>query len=89
MQADEIVEHEKHQEIARALGFLTVGDLAVLADVKISTLEAWRKRKQGPQHIQFGNNPLYPIFEVKRFLEALYSKGQEVSGSRRHVSDAL
>ena len=35
------------------------------------------------------HSPLYPIFEVKRFLEALYSKGREVNGSRRHVSDAL
>ena len=89
MQADMIVEDEKRQGIARALGYLTAEELAILADVKISTLEAWRKRKQGPQHIQFGNNPLYSIFEVKRFLEELYSKERETNGSRRHVSDAL
>ncbi|QQD29152.1 hypothetical protein ICJ33_08055 [Pseudomonas simiae] len=89
MQADMIIEDEKRQGIARALGFLTAGELAILADVKVSTLEAWRKRKHGPQHVQFGNNPLYPISEVKRFLEELYSKEREANGSRRHIRDAL
>lgn len=89
MKEDMIIVDEKYQGIARVLGFFTEGELAILANVKVSTLEAWRKRKQGPQHIQFGNNPLYPICEVKRFLEELYSKVRVAKGSRRHVSDAL
>lgn len=89
MHADRITNDEKRQEIARALGFLTAGELAILAGVKTSTVEAWRKRRQGPQHIQFGNISLYPVCEVKRFLDGLYSEEKKVISSRRHVSGAL
>lgn len=89
MQAEKIASDEKRQGIARSLGFLTAGELAILAGVKTSTLEAWRKRKQGPKHIQFGNEPLYPMCEVKRFLDGLYLTESSAYNPRRHISDAL
>ncbi|WP_139213957.1 hypothetical protein [Pseudomonas guineae] len=76
---------EKRQEIARSLGFLTASELAILGGVKVTTIEAWRKRRQGPKYVQFGNEPLYPINGVKEFLDEMYSAIEGVKESaRRH-----
>jgi hypothetical protein len=88
MQLDDLL-GDKRQGIARALGFLTEEELAILGGVKLSTVEAWRKRQQGPRHILFGNLPLYPMGEVQTFLEGLYSKVEGRPKSRRHILDAL
>ncbi len=81
---------EKRQEIARSLGFLTASELAILGGVKVTTIEAWRKRRQGPKYVQFGNEPLYPISGVKEFLDEIYSATEGVKEStRRHVRDVL
>ena len=44
---------------------------AKLAGVKLSTLDAWRKRGTGPEYILLGRNYLYPISEVQRHLISL------------------
>jgi len=81
----------KRQEIARSLGFLTASELAILGGVKVTTLEAWRKRRQGPKYVQFGNEPLYPISGVKEFLESMYSASysEEKECMRRNVRGLL
>lgn len=79
-----LANEEKRQNIARALGFLTVSELAILAGVKESTLEAWRKRNVGPVHVRLGNEPLYPLDGVRDFLV----QSTKVVG-RRHIVDAL
>lgn len=77
---------QKRQEIARSLGFLTASELAILGGVKVTTIEAWRKRRQGPKFVQFGNEPLYPISAVKAFLDEMHSAIEDVKEStRRHV----
>lgn len=81
---------EKRQEIARSLGFLTASELAILGGVKVTTIEAWRKRRQGPKYVQFGNEPLYPISGVKAFLDEMCSASEGVKElTRRHVRDVL
>lgn len=80
----ELSNEEKRQNIARALGFLTVSELAILAGVKESTLEAWRKRNVGPVYVRLGNEPLYPLTGVRDFLV----QSTKVVG-RRHIVDAL
>ncbi|MNE44801.1 hypothetical protein D3C80_1390470 [compost metagenome] len=74
----------KRQDIARALGFLTASELALLAGVKETTLEAWRKRNTGPSYVRLGNEPLYPLEGVKLFL----TQAEKPVG-RRHIVDAL
>lgn len=81
---------EKRQEIARSLGFLTATELAILGGVKVTTIEAWRKRRQGPKYVQFGNEPLYPISGVKEFLDEMYSANKNVKErTRPHVMAVL
>ena len=93
MQARHVSDEEKRQEIARSLGFLTASELAILASVKIETLEAWRKRRQGPIYVHFGNEPLYPLAGVRSFLEGMcceqVKKVNSSDRSRRHITDAL
>lgn len=44
---------------------------AKLAGVKLSTLDAWRKRGKGPEYVLLGCNYLYPISAVQRHLTSL------------------
>lgn len=44
---------------------------AKLAGVKLSTLDAWRKRGKGPDYVLLGCNYLYPIAGVQRHLSSL------------------
>ena len=75
---------EKRQSIARVLGYLTTCELALLAGVKESTLDAWRKRKCGPAYVRLGNESLYPLDGVREYL----SKIKKEQG-RRFIVDAL
>ena len=64
--------------------------MAILGGVKVTTIESWRKRRQGPKYVQFGNEPLYPISGVKDFLDEMYSAIEDVKEStRRHVRAVL
>lgn len=93
MQVGHVSDEEKRQEIARSLGFLTASELAILAGVKVETLEAWRKRRQGPSYVHFGNEPLYPLAGIRKFLEDMcceqVKKSNPIGKSRRHIMDAL
>lgn len=44
---------------------------AKLAGVKLSTLDAWRKRGKGPEYVLLGRNYLYPISAIQRYLTTI------------------
>jgi len=58
-------------DLARTVSCLDEEGFAKLAGVKPSTLGAWRKRGQGPEYVLLGNNYLYPIEAVKRYISGL------------------
>jgi hypothetical protein len=55
---------------------------AKLAGVKLSTLDAWRKRGKGPDYVLLGCNYLYPIAGVQQHLAGLV-RARSNSASRR------
>ncbi|WP_131189355.1 helix-turn-helix transcriptional regulator [Stutzerimonas kirkiae] len=84
MKREGFIDAIKQQEIARSLGFLTDTELALLAGVQETTLEAWRKRNTGPSYVYFGNQHLYPLDSVREYL------AQRVrSGKRKNVAEML
>ena len=46
-------------------------DFRELADATAGTVEAWRKRGQGPAYIRLGNRYLYPRKAVAAHLESI------------------
>ncbi len=72
-----LADTSRQQEIARSLGFLTDTELALLAGVRPTTLEAWRKRNTGPSYVYFGNQHLYPLDEVRAYLSERVRSGKE------------
>jgi len=58
-------------DLARLVNCLDEHGFATLAGVKVSTLDAWRKRGQGPEYVLLGRNYLYPIAAVERHLSSL------------------
>ena len=57
--------------LANGLGFMTEEQLALLAMVKPSTVEDWRKRGNGPSYTRFGSAYFYDINDVKEHLRSL------------------
>ena len=57
--------------LANGLGFMTEEQLALLAMVKPSTVEDWRKRGNGPSYTRFGSAYFYDINDVKEHLKSL------------------
>lgn len=55
--------------LADRLDCLTEADMIMLADVTPKTLEAWRKRGDGPAYILAGTRYLYPRKAVSEWLE--------------------
>ena len=61
--------------LAERLDYLTDGQLQELADVKATTTEAWRRRRQGPDYVRLGNNIFYPRAGVQEFLAKRVTPG--------------
>lgn len=61
-------------ELAQLLGCLSEADLCRLAKATPSTVEAWRKRHQGPDYVLIGNSFLYPIESLKDFMASRLRK---------------
>lgn len=61
-------------ELARSLGCFTETDLCKLAKATPATVEAWRKRHQGPDYVLIGNTFLYPRESLQEFLQARVRK---------------
>lgn len=81
---DQVIERERAR-LAESMGYLTEAQVAMLAGVKKTTLESWRKRAKGPESILFGNEPLYSIGTVKKFFETL----AHAKSDRSHIRAAL
>lgn len=57
--------------LAEKLDCFTESDLMLLGKLSHSTVEAWRKRGQGPAYILLGNRYLYPRQAVAEHLASL------------------
>lgn len=58
-------------DLARLVNCLDEDGFAVLAGVKVATLNAWRKRGKGPEYILLGRNYLYPIAGLQSHVASL------------------
>lgn len=79
MVADQPNETERLRRMAEALDCLLEEDFRLLAGATQGTIEAWRKRGQGPSYIRLGNRVLYPREAVAEHLKSL---ARERTGSR-------
>ncbi len=61
----------ERQRLAEMLGCLTEEQVALLADVDVSTVRNWRLRKKGPESRSFGRSRLYPVSLLKQFLSGI------------------
>jgi len=57
-------------DLARAVNCFDEHSFATLAGVKVSTLDAWRKRGKGPEYVLLGCNYLYPIEAVQKHISS-------------------
>ena len=57
------------RELADDLGCFTELDFLFLTDTTPLTVEAWRKRRTGPDWVRIGNRVFYPKQGVKDFLQ--------------------
>lgn len=60
---------ERLTELADRLDYFTEHDMLLLADVKPTTLEQWRKRGEGPAYARAGSRFLYPRSAVVEWLK--------------------
>jgi hypothetical protein len=65
------VEPTQVTNLARLVDCFDEAGFAHLAGVKLSTLDAWRKRGKGPEYILLGCNYLYPIAAVQQHISTL------------------
>ncbi|MCD1608598.1 helix-turn-helix transcriptional regulator [Stutzerimonas kunmingensis] len=54
--------------LAKEMGFLTEEQVALLAKVKVETLDEWRRRGKGPDYVRFGTAVFYDISDIKAHL---------------------
>lgn len=59
------------RDLADRLDCIIEEDFQLLAGATPNTVEAWRKRHQGPEYIRLGNRYLYPRKAVAKHLESL------------------
>ncbi len=70
---------ERLRQMADRLDCLTEEDFQLLAGATPSTVEAWRKRHQGPAWLRLGNRVLYPRKAVAKYLESITKERTEMS----------
>lgn len=70
-----VADHENDiariRQMADGLDCLLEDDFRLLAGATRSTVEAWRKRGQGPAYIRLGNRVLYPREAVAAYLKSI------------------
>jgi predicted site-specific integrase-resolvase len=71
MVKDQKDETERVRKMAEGLDCLLEDDFRLLAGVAPSTVEAWRKRGQGPAYVLLGNRVLYPRTAVADYLRSV------------------
>lgn len=69
-EAGNSTERERLRALADRLDCLTEEDFQLLADATPGTVEAWRKRNQGPSYIRLGNRYFYPRTAVADFMQS-------------------
>lgn len=71
---------ERVRQMADKLDCLTEEDFTLLAGATPSTVEAWRRRGQGPAYILLGRRFLYPRKAVAKHLASLTRDRPEPPG---------
>ncbi len=66
-----IQETERVRHMAERLDCFVEEDFQLLAKATEKTVEAWRKRGQGPAYILLGNRYLYPRKAVAKYLDSI------------------
>lgn len=74
-----IQETERVRQMAERLDCFIEEDFQALAKATEKTVEAWRKRGQGPAYILLGNRYLYPRKAVAKYLEGITRERTSVS----------
>lgn len=64
-------ELDRVRHMAERLDCFVEEDFKLLAQATDSTVEAWRKRGQGPAYILFGKRYLYPRKAVQSYLDSI------------------
>lgn len=59
---------ERLQQLADRLNCATEDDLIALTKTSPATVEAWRKRNEGPPVVRAGNAYLYPLDGLSKWL---------------------
>ena len=70
---------DRLRTLADKLDCLTETDIMLLGKLTQSTVEAWRKRGQGPAYILLGNRYLYPRKAVAKYLDSITRERTSVS----------
>jgi len=68
--------------LARLVNCLDENEFALLAGVKVTTLDAWRKRGKGPEYVLLGRNYLYPIAGVQTHVTSLVRSRTSIGPNR-------
>lgn len=69
-------------KLAMLVNCLDEDGFALLAGVKVSTLDAWRKRGKGPEYVLLGRNYLYPIAGVQSHVTSLVRSRTSIAPNR-------
>ncbi len=69
---------DRVREMAGQLDCLIEEDFQLLAGATSNTVEAWRKRGQGPAYIRLGTRYLYPRKAVAKHLESITRERESI-----------
>ena len=70
---------DRLRTLADKLDCLTETDIMLLGKLSQSTVDAWRKRGNGPAYILLGNRYLYPRKAVAKYLEGITRERNSVA----------
>ena len=80
MQTPTLGSIEQVRHMAEKLDCFLEEDFQTLANATPGTVEAWRKRGQGPAYIRLGNRYLYPRKAVAKYLDSITKERAAVPG---------
>lgn len=72
---------ERIRRMADSLDCLLEDDFRLLAGATRTTVEAWRKRGQGPSYIRLGNRVLHPRDAVSEYLRSILRERNHRKGA--------
>lgn len=83
MEATASNNHSGISDLAKLVHCLDELAFATLAGVKVSTLDAWRKRGKGPDYVLLGRNYLYPITAVQAYIAKCVRQRTSIAANDR------